>query len=399
MNNHRNDFPFIHSSGLIYLDNAATSHKPQVVIDALTNFYTQDNAPVHRGVYDLAEHTTQQYEAARATVARFINADNAAEIVFTRNTTEGINLIATAWARQNLRSGDEIVITELEHHSNIVPWMQIAQERGAIVRWIPTNADATLNIEHLDAIITSKTKLVAITHSSNIIGQVDPQTLQTIISAAKTVGARVCIDAAQAMIHRRINVQALGCDFLVFSGHKMFGPTGIGVVYIRQLEHKHLMPYQTGGGMIYQVSSSGATWRSMPHLLEAGSPHIAGAIGLATAINYLNKLDFAAIEQHEAILTARLVEGLQQFTDLHLIGPADVLAKGHMVSFYSSRMHPHDLAAYLSAAGIAVRAGNHCCQPLHQKLGIASSVRISFALYNTLGEVDAMLACLSKALQ
>lgn len=395
----RSDFPFIQSSKLIYLDNAATTHKPQVVIDAISDFYAQANAPVHRGIYDLAEQATQRYESARSTIAQYINAKSPAEIVFTRNTTEGINLIAASWAKQVLRPGDEIVITELEHHSNIVPWIQIAQKCGATIRWIPIKIDGTLAIEQLDTIITTKTKLVAITESSNVVGRIEPAILQKIITEAHAVDARVCIDAAQTMAHRKIDVQELGCDFLAFSGHKMFGPTGIGVVYIKQFEHDRLAPHQTGGGMIYQVSTEGATWRSMPHKLEAGSPHIAGVLGLESAVSYLSRLDFTALEKHESALTTRFIEGLQDMPHFKLIGSSDQIKAGHLVSFYSPDMHAHDIAAFLAQAGIAVRAGNHCCQPLHQKLGIASSVRASFALYNTLEEVDRTLECLKHIIR
>lgn len=392
--NYRKDFPFFNHSNLAYLDNAATTQKPQAVIDAVSNFYVHGNAPVHRGIYDLAEQATAAYEAARAMVARFINAQSPSEIVFVKNTTEGINLIAQAWGQSNLQPGDEIVLTELEHHANLAPWQRLAHEKGLKLRFIPIRPDLTIDESQLDQIISPRAKLVAFAPISHIGGPLNPELVKKIISLARQVGARVLLDAAQMMAHGRVDVQALDCDFLVFSGHKMFGPTGSGAVYIRACEHKNLQPQQVGGGMIYAINYQSATWKTMPALLEAGSPSVAQAIGLAAAIDYLNTVDFSAVAAHESSLMARFLKGLQEIPEVQLMGSAEQLVRGHLACFYSKTIHAHDVAAVLAHKGIAVRAGNHCCQPMHTKLGISSSVRVSFALYNTQEEVDKLLAAL-----
>lgn len=392
--NYRNDFPFFKHSELAYLDNAATTQKPQAVIDALTNFYVQGNAPVHRGIYDLAEQATIAYEAARAQVADYINATSSSEIVFVKNTTEGINLIAQAWAVHNLQPGDEVILTELEHHANLAPWQRLAQEKGVKLRFIPINPDLTLDTANLVQIISPRAKLVAISPISNIGGPLNPGQIKQIVTQARQVGARVLLDAAQMMAHGKIDVQGLDCDFLVFSGHKMFGPTGSGAVYIRASEHGNLKPYLVGGGMLQSIDYQTASWKKMPALLEAGSPDIAQAVGLAAAIGYLQQVDFEAVAQHEMALTKRFLVALQQMPEFQIIGSTEQLAHGHVACFYSKTMHAHDIAAYLGQRNIAVRAGNHCCQPVHTKLGIPSSVRVSFALYNTTEEVDRLIAAL-----
>lgn len=392
--NYRNDFPFFKHSELAYLDNAATTQKPQAVIDALTNFYVQGNAPVHRGIYDLAEQATVAYEAARAKVADYINARSSSEIVFVKNTTEGINLIAQAWAAHNLQPGDEIIVTELEHHANLAPWQRLAQEKGVNLRFIPVKADLTLDTAKLGQIISPRAKLVAISPISNIAGPLNLDQVAQIINLAHQVGARVLLDAAQMMAHGKIDVQGLNCDFLVFSGHKMFGPTGSGAVYIRASEHGNLKPYLVGGGMLQSIDYQTASWKKMPALLEAGSPDIAQAVGLAAAIGYVQQVDFEAVAQHEMALTKRFLAALQQMPKFQIIGSTEQLARGHVVCFYAKTMHAHDIAAYLGQRNIAVRAGNHCCQTVHNKLGILSSVRVSFALYNTTEEVDRLIAAL-----
>lgn len=392
--NIRKDFPLlkkkIDGKDLIYFDNAATSQKPQAVIDAMTSFYTQHNNNIHRGVYQSAEETTVMYEDARKAVASFINA-HAHEIIFTKGTTEGINFVARAWAAHNLKAGDEIVLSELEHHSNIIPWLVLAQEKQIKIKYISVKEDGTLDLAHLNSIITSKTKLVSCLHISNALGthvDIDP-----IITAAHKVGARVLIDAAQSIAHIPVDVKKLKTDFLVFSGHKMGGPTGIGVLYIKKDLHEQTQPYQFGGGMPYEVDYHSVSFAKPPHKFEAGTPPIAQAIGLAAAIDYSKKnIDFAQLAKHEAQLCVRLIEGLSKHKNIRLLGPIGQLKKsGHLVSFVIEGMHAHDVADYLGKQGICVRAGHHCAQPLAKKMGYVASVRASFYAYNTFEEVEKFL--------
>ncbi len=395
----RADFPIltqqVNGHPLIYVDNAATTQKPQSVIDAELSFYTKHNANINRGVYQGAEHATQLYEAARGTVARFINA-HPNEIVFTKGTTESINFVATAWALEHIKAGDELVLTELEHHANLIPWQQVAKRTGARLRFIPILPDGTLDMSQVNSLITQKTKLVACTHASNVLGtHVD---IKPIIDRAHEVGALTLIDAAQSAPHQAIDVHALGCDFLVFSGHKLFGPTGIGILYIKQQLHDRIEPYQFGGSMVYEVDWLDATWAKSPQKFEAGTPPIAQAIGLGAAISYLEKISFSELQKHEAALCAQAIEGLQSLDDIRILGPIDQLQRnGHLVSFVKKSMHAHDVAAYLNSFGIAVRAGNHCAQPLAKKLSVEGSTRLSFYAYNTHDEVDFIISKL-KAL-
>ena len=388
----RNDFPFLRNNPqLIYLDNAATTHKPQEVLSALTDFYTFSNAPVHRGIYTLAENATNLYEQARESVASFIGA-RSHEVVFTKGTTEGINFVASSWAEQNLREGDEIILTELEHHSNILPWMRLEKKKGIIISYARISDAGDLDYEHYASLLNTRTKLVACTHTSNALGtRLD---LPFMINAAHAQGARVLIDVAQAVGHEAINVGTLKPDFLVFSGHKMGGPTGIGVLYIAHHVHAEMIPYQVGGGMVYTVDFHEATYAKPPHRYEAGTPPIAQAIGLAAAIDYFKKtINFDNLKKHEAALCAQLIEGLQAIPSLRIIGPINELKKsGHMVSFMSEEAHAHDIAAFLDSRSIAVRAGNHCAQPLHKKLGISSSLRASFYGYTTHDDITALLS-------
>ncbi len=395
----RSNFPILHTrmSGkpLIYLDNAATTHKPQVVIDAITAFYTNHNASVHRGIYPLAENATQLYEQARATVAHFIGAQPH-EIVFTRGTTESINMVAPVWAAPMLNAGDEIVLTELEHHANLVVWQQLAKKKRLILRYIPVTQDGLLDMDSCASLITAKTKLVAVTHVSNALGtHVD---VAQISNLAHAVGAKVLVDAAQSIAHQKVDVQALGADFLAFSGHKMLGPTGIGVLYINHELHKDLVPYQYGGGMVYSVDYQDASWRTMPHMLEAGTPDSAAVVGLAAAIDYITQhINFDALRAHEASLCTQLIEGLAAIAGITILGPQEQLKKqGHMVSFTVQGYHAHDVAAYLAKEGICVRAGHHCAQPLAVRMGVESSVRASFYGYNTPDEVDRLVEALKK---
>jgi cysteine desulfurase / selenocysteine lyase len=394
------DFPIlkqsINGNPLAYLDNASTSQKPQVMIDAISNFYATACANTHRGVYLLAEEATRKFEEVRASVAAWIGAQDPREIVFTHGTTESINLVAASWALAHCKSGDEILVSELEHHANLLPWQRVVKQTGAQLTFIPVRADGTLDMAHLDQLITKKTKFVAVTHVSNAVGTtVD---IKKIISHARAVGAKVLIDAAQSVPHQRIDVTELDCDFLVFSPHKMLGPTGVGVLYVHKRLHDEMEAYQLGGGIVYESTYESATLLPMPQLLEAGTPPIAQVIGLGAAIEYLSdEVDFAALAKHEAALCAHLIDGLQALPGIRILGPLDELkARGHMVSFVVGNMHAHDVAAYLDTFGIAVRAGHHCAQPFARKLGYDASIRASFYLYNTSEEVDRCLGALRK---
>jgi cysteine desulfurase / selenocysteine lyase len=394
MNSIRKDFPIlktiINGHELVYLDNAATSQKPQAVIDATTQFYTRYNNNIHRSVHEFGEQTTQLYEKARSTVAHFINA-NQAEIIFTKGTTEGINFIAQAWAAKNLHEGSEIVLTELEHHANIVPWLEVAHAQKITIRYIPINAQGQLEYALLPNIITHKTKLVSVAQTCNSLGTHND--IEQIIAAAHAVGARVFIDAAQSAAHMPIDVKKLGCDFLAFSGHKLLAPTGIGILYIKKELHDQVTPYQFGGGMIYEADYHHATWQKAPHKYEAGTPPIAQAIGLAVAVEYKqNNIPWHVQKEHEAALCSQLIDGLAVHPTIKILGPIEQLKKqGHMVSFVIDGMHAHDAAAYLGKHGICVRAGNHCAQPLAKKMGIAAWLRASFYAYNTQEEVEKLL--------
>ncbi len=392
----RTDFPlFTHQKDLIYLDNAATTHKPQQVIDAVSNFYAKGYAPVYRSMYTGAEKATQLYEEARATVADFIQADRD-EIAFTKGTTESINLVAAA-LEDYFVPGDEIVLSELEHHANLVPWQQLALKKNLILRFIPVDKNAVLVLDNLATIITPKTKLVAITHCSNVTGIFT--NLEPIIKRAREVNALVLVDAAQSVAHRKLDVKTLDIDFLVFSGHKLFAPTGIGVLYAHIRTHALLKPYQTGGAMVYSVGYEHASWRQFPTMFEAGTPPITSALGLAEAVRYIQKnIDFDRLEQHEKSLGAFVLREFSSLPNIQIVGdPVLIAQSGHCISFTVNKWHPHDLAAYLDTHNIAVRAGHHCAQPLHNKLGLFGSVRISFSFYTTLQEVEKVVKIL-KAL-
>lgn len=394
----RSDFPIfehtINGKPLIYLDSAATTQKPRAVLDALTNFYITSNANIHRGVYRLAEHATELYEQARAHVAQFINAADANEIVFTRGTTESINLVASTWGKQNIKEGDEILITELEHHANLVPWQRLAAEQQAVLKYIPVLGDGTLDYTAVPQLLTHRTKLVAISHVSNALGVHNG--IQDIIDAAHNVGARVLIDAAQSVAHQPIDTQKMNCDFLAFSSHKMLGPTGIGVLYIKKELHETMPPYQVGGGMVYETDFHHASWRKTPHKFEAGTPAIAQAVGLSAAISYLQAtVDWATLREHEARLCIQLIDGLSSIEGITILGPIEQLKKvGHMVTFTVDGVHAHDVAAYLDTFGICVRAGHHCAQPLAKKMGLEASIRASFYLYNTQDEIEQLIDAL-----
>lgn len=394
----RLDFPLLmNRPELRYFDNASTTQKPQVVLDALTHFYTYENANTYRGIYELGELATERYESARTTVAQFINAAHASEIIFTRGATEGINAVCDGWARRTLKPGDEMVITELEHHANWLPWQRLAHECGIKIRVIPVLGDGTLDMGVAQELITSKTKLLAITWISNAIGTHVPIAL--LAEHAHAVGAKILMDAAQAVAHVLIDVQKMPVDFLVFSGHKIGGPTGVGVLYIKKELHDVFEPYQLGGGMVLEVSNN-PRWLPAPHKFEAGTPPIAQAIGLASALKYVRMhVDYNALQVHEAALCARLIERLSCHASIRILGPVDQLTQnGHLVSFAVDSVHAHDVAAYLGTYNICVRAGHHCAQPLAKALGYDASVRVSFYAYNMHEEVDFLADAIDKML-
>ncbi len=399
MNKLSKDFPALQTNvgtrEIIYVDNASTTQNPKIVTDQISAFYNNGYANVDRGIYALAEETTIAYEDARTKVAQFIGAD-AQEIIFTKGTTESINFVATAWGLTHLKKGDEIVLTELEHHANLIPWQQVAHKTGAVLKFIPINDDGSLNLDSLDSIITSKTKFVGCIHISNALGTtVD---IKKVIAAARAVGAPILIDAAQSVPHIPVDVHSLDCDFLVFSGHKMCGPTGIGVLYIAKRMFESVPPYQFGGSMINHATYQTATFAKPPAKYEAGTPPIAQAIGLAHAIDYLTaQVDFKTLGMHEAGLCSRFIDGLQKMERIRILGPIDQLKKeGHLVSFTVDGLHAHDVAAALDMQGIYVRAGHFCAQPLFTKLGITAAVRASFYFYNSPDQVDALLVAIKK---
>ncbi|MCL5107972.1 MAG: cysteine desulfurase [Chloroflexi bacterium] len=394
----REDFPVLQRSengkSLVYLDSAATSQRPRQVVEAMTEYYLSYNANVHRGVYALSEEATAKYEAARAAVARFIGARSPREVIFVRNATEAINLVAYSWGRANVREGDLIVTTVLEHHSNLVPWQLLTAERGARVQVVGVDDTGQLRMDELRDLLAQRPKLVAFTHVSNALGTVNPAA--EIAELAHQAGAVVLLDGAQSVPHRRVNLQNLGCDFLAFSGHKMLGPTGIGVLWGRRELLQAMPPFLAGGDMIRSVDLSGATWNDLPWKFEAGTPAIAQAIGLGRAVEYLENVSLAAVERHELELTTYALERLRHVKKLRLFGPA-ADQRGGVVSFEIEGIHPHDVASLLDREGVAARAGHHCCQPLMNVLGVPATTRASFYLYNTPADVDRLVEAVEKA--
>ncbi|KOG93688.1 cysteine sulfinate desulfinase [Aeromonas caviae] len=377
---------------LVYLDNAATTQKPQAVLDAINHYYRADNANVHRAAHALSGRATRAFEDARETVARFINAPRSHEVIWTRGTTEAINLVAQSWGMSELRAGDEIVLSTLEHHANIVPWQLVAQRTGAVIRVIPLDERGDLDIAAYLALLGPRTRLVSVGHVSNALGTVNP--VKEMVAAAKAVGALSLIDGAQAVAHLEVDVQAIGCDFYAFSGHKLYGPTGIGVLWGHTALLERMPPWQAGGEMIDRVSFSGTTFNTLPFKFEAGTPHIAGAIGLAAAIGFVMEQDRDSLASHEAVLTDYLVAGLRQVPGLHLVGEPGQRAGA--VSFLLEDIHPQDAATLLDMQGIALRVGHHCAMPLMESLGIGGTLRASLACYNNRDDVDALLAALHK---
>lgn len=389
----RADFPIlareIHGSPLVYLDSAATSQKPQAVIDAIVNFYRYTNANVHRGVYALSAQATDLYEGVRGKVARFIGNDSTEEIIFTRNATESINLVAQSWGEANLKAGDEILLSEMEHHSNLVPWFLLAKRTGAVIRYIPIRPDGTLAMEQWEERFTVRTKLVAISHTSNVVGTINP--IADIVSLAHRAGALVLVDAAQGAPHCPIDVQALDVDFLALSAHKMLGPTGVGMLYGRRDLLDKMEPVLGGGDMIRSVKYTGATWNDLPWKFEAGTPNIADVVGFGAAIDYLMALGMDNVRKHEIELTEYALSELGRLDGLDIYGPLDPLKRAGVISFNDSEIHPHDLATILDRRGIAIRAGHHCAQPLLERLGQTATARASFYVYNGREDVDALI--------
>jgi cysteine desulfurase/selenocysteine lyase len=392
----RRDFPIlaqrIHGKPLVYLDNAATTQKPQSVIDAMVRSYAVDNANIHRGVHLLSERATQAYEEARIKVQKFLNAANPREIIFVRGTTEAINLVAQTFGRANLGSGDEVLITEMEHHSNIVPWQMICEEKGAQLRVLPITDSGELRMELLDGMLTDRTKLVAVAHVSNSLGTINP--IKTITEQAHRRGIPVLVDGAQAVAHMPVDVQALGCDFYAMSGHKLFGPTGIGVLYGRLRLLESMPPYQGGGDMINAVSFKKTTYNIVPNKFEAGTPNIAGSVGLGAAIDYVKSLDFGAVATYESGLLAYGTKALTAVPGIRIVGTAS--HKASVLSFVMEDVHPHDIGTILDQEGVAIRTGHHCTQPLMERLCVPATARASLALYNTKEEIDALVGALSK---
>lgn len=395
----KREFPFFIAHTVSFLDNAATTQKPQIVIEAISNFYAKNNAPVHRGIYALAERATELYEGVRAQTARWLNAREASEIVFTASATESINIVAQSWAMHVLKAGDEILVSELEHHANLVVWQAVAQKTGARLVQIPINHDGSLQYEKLPLLVTSRTKLVAVSHSSNVFGVV--VAIEKIIAAAKKVGAKVLIDASQTVPRRQLDVQKLDCDFLVFSSHKMLGPTGVGILYIARELHEQIIPVTLGGGMVYAVEDVVSTWRAMPQRLEAGTRSVADVIGFGAALEYLQKnVDFVALQTYEAQLCARFVDGVRDLASVKILGNPERLSReGHLVSFTVDGVHPHDAAAFLDSHGICVRAGHHCAQPVHKRLGLEGSLRASFYCYTAAEDVDRLIVALHELIK
>jgi cysteine desulfurase / selenocysteine lyase len=395
----RADFPILNQQvnghPLVYLDNAATTQKPQAVIDALVHYYTHDNSNVHRGAHTLSDRATAKFEAARKKVADFINANHAQQIIWTRGATESINLVAASWGATNLQAGDKILVSALEHHSDIVPWQMIAEKTRARVIPIPVDDTGTIDLTAYSALLDERVKMVAVNQVSNALGTINP--VSDIISQAHAVGAKVLIDGAQAIAHWPVDVQAMDCDFYVFSAHKLFGPTGIGVLYGRRELLEQMPPYQGGGEMIETVSFAGTTYNQLPYKFEAGTPDIAGAIGLGAAIDYLHTLDRQALAAHEDALLAYATKKALDVPGLRIIGTAN--AKAAVLGFVIEGTHPSDIGMLLDQQGIAVRTGHHCAQPLMQQFGIPGTVRASVSIYNNVEDIDRLFIALEKVRQ
>ena len=393
----RGDFPIlnqhVYGKPLAYLDNAATTQKPQCVIDTINHYYACDNANVHRGVHALSERATADYEAARQRIASFFNARDKREVIFTRGTTESINLIAASWGGAHISAGDEVLITHMEHHSNIVPWQMLCERVGATLKVAPINERGELIMDAFEALLSERTRLVGVVHMSNALGTINP--VETIIKKAHAVGAKVLVDGAQAAAHLAVDVQALDCDFYVTSAHKMYGPTGIGILIGKEAILQSMPPYQGGGDMILTVSFEKTEYNDIPYKFEAGTPHIAGAIGFGKAIEYIDSIGFDTIGKREKTLLAYATAKAQAFDGLRQIGTA--AEKACVLSFVLDQVHPHDLGTIVDREGVAIRAGHHCAMPVMQFFQVPATARASFSVYNTEAEVDALFVALEKA--
>lgn len=398
--NLRKDFPILKrtvrdNKRLVYLDNASTTQKPNQVIDAITNYYRNYNSNIHRAVYSIAEEATEAYEATRDKIADFINVKDRREIIFVRGTTEAINLVAYSWGRPHIKEGDIIVTTEYEHHSNIVPWQLLTQEKGAKLEYIRMDDDGELILDDLDKYLaTGKVKLVTFSLMSNVLGTITD--VQKIIEKCKAAGVLTLIDAAQAVPHMKVDIEKLGCDFFAFSGHKMLGPTGIGVLWARKSVLETMSPFQAGGDMIREVHKYETTWNDLPYKFEAGTPNIADVIGFGAAIDYLTKIGMDNVREHEVEITKYAIEKLSEVKGIHIYGTKDISKRGGVISFNFADVHPHDVAQIIDGEGIAVRSGHHCAQVLMERLNVAATSRASFYIYNTKEDVDALVSSLNK---
>lgn len=395
----RKNFPIlnrkVNNESLVYLDNAATSQKPQVVIEALSHYYTQYNANIHRGIHALAEEATAAYEAARNTVKNFIKASSSEEIVFTRGTTEGINLVAYTWGRKNIHNGDEIIISAMEHHSNIVPWQILCEEKNAVLKIIPLTEEGEIRMDEFKKLLSSKTKLVAVSHASNVLGTINP--VKEIIELSHAAGACVLIDGAQSIVHLDIHVQEMDCDFFVFSAHKIYAPTGVGVLYAKKHLLEEMPVFMGGGEMVKEVTFAKTTYNSLPYKYEAGTPNIADTIAFKAALDFVNNMGKANIRNYEHSLLQYATEQITTIPQLKIIGTSK--NKVSLISFIISGIHPQDIGILLNNQGIAVRTGHHCAQPLMDYFGVKGTVRASFAMYNTKEEVDMLVKALHKAIK
>jgi cysteine desulfurase/selenocysteine lyase len=397
----REDFPILkrkvrNDKQLVYFDNAATSQKPIQVINAISDFYTNHNSNIHRAVHALAEEATEAYEITRDKVAKFLNIKDRQEIIFVRGTTEAINLVAYTWGRQNVNAGDIIVTTEYEHHSNIVPWQLLTQEKGAKLEYIGVNDDGELLLDQLDTYLaTGKVKLVAISQMSNVLGTITD--MPEVMRKCKKAGVRVLVDGAQSVPHMKVDLQSLGCDFFAFSAHKMLGPTGVGVLWVRKELLEQMIPFHGGGDMIREVHKYETTWNDLPYKFEAGTPNIADVIGFSAALDYLSNLGMDFVRNHEIEITKYALEKMSAIKGLKIYGTKDISKRGGVISFNFADIHPHDLATIIDEEGVAIRSGHHCAQVLMERLDVAATSRASFYIYNTKEEVDVLIKSLEKA--
>jgi len=403
VNKIREDFPILSKKvydgqQLVWLDSAATSQKPRTVIQSIVDYYEGYNANVHRGVHALSIESTAAFEDARQRVGNLINAENSECIIWTRNATESINLVANTWAQENIKAGDEILVTAMEHHSNLVPWQKVAQDKGATLRIIPLDKNHTLDLSEIDSLINQRTKLVSMVHKSNSIGTVNP--VKELAVKARAVGAAVLVDGAQSVPHMPVDVADIDCDFFVFSGHKMLGPMGIGVLYVKHDVLQRMQPFMRGGDMVLEVTYEDASWNDLPWRFEAGTPNIAGAIALGAAVDYLNNIGMENIRDHDIELTRHALDSFKELEEeLEIYGPADPALRAGVVSFHHPDIHPHDLGTVLDRRGIAIRSGHHCTMPLVRSLGVPATSRASFYLYNTFEEIDALVDGMKEALR